>query len=232
MKNSKTYLKLLIVVGLVAVVGGSAGTFASFNAETTNAGNTFATGTLVLQNDVASSSCLSTGGGNTDTNTNSTNCGKVFDVDVQQPGDKSEVDLTLTNAGSLAASSLSVQAGTCVDSDAAAEGFHGTGNVCSALNLYIQEWDDAAHTTPTACWYGTTSATDTCDTAFTTGATLAAFGTGTHDISVGPAATGFAASGDPGDTRYFTIGVQLPSTANNTYQGRQAVASLSWKEAQ
>ena len=52
-KRFKQYLMLLTVVGLVAVAaGGGSGTFASFTAETTNAGNTFATGTLVLSNTV------------------------------------------------------------------------------------------------------------------------------------------------------------------------------------
>ena len=65
--------KVLLSMGVVAGIGAlaGAGTFATFTAQTTNPSNTFANGTLVLSNKVgAASACLSTGGGNTDTNSN------------------------------------------------------------------------------------------------------------------------------------------------------------------
>ncbi len=46
-KRIKQYLMLLTVIGLVSIASGS-GTFASFSAQTTNAGNTFSAGTLFL----------------------------------------------------------------------------------------------------------------------------------------------------------------------------------------
>ena len=39
-KRVKQYLMLLTVIGLIAVAANGAGTFASFSAQTTNAGNT------------------------------------------------------------------------------------------------------------------------------------------------------------------------------------------------
>src|SRR5690606_32179187 len=58
---------VLVLVGLVAAVG--VGAFASFNAQTSNPGNLFADGTLVLSNSVnGGTACLSTAGGTTDTN--------------------------------------------------------------------------------------------------------------------------------------------------------------------
>ena len=88
-KRFKQYLMLLTVIGLVAVAaGGGSGTFASFTAETTNAGNTFATGTIVLSNTVnTGTACLSTGAGTT-TDTNTFSCAdKFFNTTVSKPGD-------------------------------------------------------------------------------------------------------------------------------------------------
>lgn len=51
-KHVKQYLMLLLAVGVIAVSLSGGGTFASFNAETANPGNTFATGTLYLHDSV------------------------------------------------------------------------------------------------------------------------------------------------------------------------------------
>ena len=230
--TSKTYLKVLIVVGLLAVIGGGAGTFATFNAQTTNSGNTFATGTLVLSNTVGATTCLSTNGGNTNTNANSTGCSTVFNGTVKKPGDIAGGNVTLQNSGSLAASLLKLTATSCADSNASAESFHGTGSVCGALNFYVQEWNNSNFTGAFKCWYGG-GTTSTCDPTFAISPqTLAGFGTSPVDISAGPHATAFAPSGSSGDTRYFTIAVQLPSSADNSFQGRQAQLALTWEEDQ
>src|SRR4051794_23203313 len=64
----------ILATGLVATgLSGFtvAATVSTFNAETTNPTNKFASGTLVLSNKVNSGTlCLSTGGGSTDTNAN------------------------------------------------------------------------------------------------------------------------------------------------------------------
>lgn len=230
--TSKTYLKILIAVGVLAVIGGGAGTFATFNATTTNAGNTFATGTLVLQNTISATSCLSTGGGTTDTNINSVGCAKFFNTTISKPGDIAGANLTLQNQGSIAATILNLTASTCTDSNNLAESFHGTGSVCGALNFYVQEWSNAGFSTPFKCWYGGGTAT-TCDATFATSpVSLSGFGTGTHNISAGPGATAFTALGGAADSRWFTVAVQLPSTAGNNVQGRQAQVDLSWQEIQ
>lgn len=58
--RTKQYLMLLTVAGLIAIVGGSSsGTFASFNAEVSNTGNYFATGTLVLNDKSGTTTCTS-----------------------------------------------------------------------------------------------------------------------------------------------------------------------------
>lgn len=222
--TSKTYLKVLIVVGLLAVVGGGAGTFATFNATTTNPA-TFATGTLVLSNTVnAATACLSTGGGPV-TASNTFSCDALFSTTVSKPGDSASAHVTLQNSGSLAASTLSLQASSCVDSNNGAETFHGTGSLCTALHFYVQEWTSSSFATPFKCWYGDVGTT--CSPSFTS--TLAGFGTSPVDISVGPGSPpALAASG----LRYFTVAVELPGSADNTYQGRQAALALTWEESQ
>ena len=218
-KRVKQYLMLLTVVGLVSIASGS-GTFATFSAETTNAGNTFATGTIVLSNTVnAGSACLSSGsGGGVDTNINAA-CSAVFNATVQKPGTSALNDLDLLNSGSLDAATLKLTAGACVASDAAGQSFHGTGNPCTALDVYVQEWDDAVHTTAIHCWYGGAVVANTCDFSDNT-KTLAALATASP-LTLAGGLTG-------GAHRYFTIGVQLPSTAGNTYQGRAATDTLTW----
>jgi predicted ribosomally synthesized peptide with SipW-like signal peptide len=216
-KRVKQYLMLLTVIGLVSIASGS-GTFASFSAETTNPGNTFATGTIVLSNTVnAGSACLSSAI-SVDSNINAA-CSAVFNASVQKPGDSALNDLDLQNSGSLNAATLKLTAGACVASDAAGESFHGSGSPCTALDVYVQEWNNAAHTTATHCWYGGATVANTCDFTDNT-KTLGALATASP-LTLTGGLTG-------GAHRYFTIGVQLPSTAGNTYQGRAATDSLTW----
>ena len=229
--TSKTYLKVLIVVGVLALIGGGAGTFATFNATTTNAGNTFATGTLVLSNTIGATTCLSTGGGNTNSNTNSTGCAKFFNTTISKPGDISGANLTLQNVGSIAATVASLTKSACTTVDNPSKTFHGTGDLCGALNFYVQEWSNSGFSTPFKCWYGGGTAS-TCDATFATSPALLS-GFSSADISVGPSSPpAFAATTHTGDTRWFTVAVQLPSTAGNNMQGRQGQIDLTWTESQ
>ncbi len=58
-KRVKQYLTLLMAIGVIAVVAGGSGTFASFTAEVTHTGNTFATGTLLLHSTSGTTTCAS-----------------------------------------------------------------------------------------------------------------------------------------------------------------------------
>jgi predicted ribosomally synthesized peptide with SipW-like signal peptide len=215
----RTYLKVLLVLGVFAVVGGGAGTFASFNATVTNAGNTFATGTLVLQDGVGSTLCLSTGGGATDTNANSTGCAKVFNVSVKKPGDTASGTVDLQNVGSLNASHLTVTSSSCTASNATGESFHGTGDPCTVLDVYVQEVDGSSNNVK--CWYGGGAGGTTCS--FDDTKTVAALGgAGSADLS------GIAASA----TRHFVVGLELQPTAGNAFQGRAAAIDLTWQATQ
>jgi hypothetical protein len=78
-KRTKQYLMLLMVIGLVSVSAGGSGTFASFSAETTNAGNYFATGSLILNDKGGTNTCTSAGDLTNNANTANTNgCDTFF----------------------------------------------------------------------------------------------------------------------------------------------------------
>jgi hypothetical protein len=77
----KRYLMLLGAIGLVAVAaGGGAGTFASFNAEVTNNGNYFATGSLVLNDNGGTNTCTSAGAATNLNNVTTNGCDTFFTV--------------------------------------------------------------------------------------------------------------------------------------------------------
>jgi hypothetical protein len=220
--------KVLLTLGVVAGIGAlaGAGTFATFTAQTTNPNNVFADGTLVLSNKVdTGSACLSTGAGvDTDINDNAS-CDVAFDLSVQKPGDSATEDLALQDVGSLAASVLKTF-GTCTDGNSAGETYHGTGNPCSEVQFYVQQWADSGHLAVSHCLYGGVTVANTCDFSSAT-KTLRDFVTTYHDAGSGLSAGSLAHLG-AGDTTWFTIGVKLPSGANNTFQGRAATLALSW----
>jgi len=218
--------KILLSLGVVAGIGAlaGAGTFATFTAQTSNPTNTFANGTLVLSNTVGgAAACLSTGGGNTDTNANGS-CDTLFSLSVRAPGDSSTADLTLENAGSLAASALKVFSAACDDGDAAGEAYHGTGSPCGTVQLYVQQYSDA-FTTPSGCLYGGASGA-VCDFSDTS-KTLSTFVAAHPNLAGGLSAGTLAASGGA-DTTWIRIGVRLPSTAGNSLQGRAASMTFNW----
>ena len=215
----KQCLMLLTVVGLVAVAaGGGSGTFASFTAETTNTGNSFATGTIVLSNTVnGGTACLSTNGGATDTNINGA-CAAAYSVALKKPGDSYVGDqIDLKNVGSLSPSDLIFTAASCTDSNAVGETYHGTGSLCGALDVYVQEWTSNTYTTPSHCWYGGGTATTCAFSDTKTLTTLASAGAQTLTGAL-PAGT----------DRYFTVGVQMQSGAGNNMQGRATSSAVTW----
>ena len=219
-------LRMALTAGVAIGLGGftAAATVASFTAETTNPTNKFATGTLVLSNKVNSgTACLSTGGGNTDTNTNA-GCDNLFNLTAQKPGDTTSANLTLQNVGSIAASALKLFSSACVDSDATAQSYHGTGSPCGAVQLTVQQWSDSGFSVPVACLYGGTTVANTCD--FTdTAKTMGAYATAhTGSGNAQTIGTGLAANG----TGYFTVAVKMATTAGNSLQGRQAAMDFTW----
>ncbi|HEX9989311.1 MAG TPA: TasA family protein [Chloroflexia bacterium] len=220
--NAKKVLLTVMVLGMVTGVLTS-GTFATFTAQTTNPNNTFAAGTLVLSNTkTGGTTCLSTGGGNTDTNSNP-NCDQLINASVRKPGDTASQTLTIKNEGSLAASALKLFSTACANANSSGESYYGTGLPCGKVQLYIQQYSDAAFTTPSACLYGGATGV-TCDFSDAT-KTLAAFqgayNTSGNGLTIG---SGLA----PQAAVYVKVAMQLPSDANNSFQGRQATMDFNW----
>jgi hypothetical protein len=116
-KKTKRYLMLLAALGLIAIAAGSSGTFAGFNAEVANTGNTFQTGTLFLHDKGGVNTCTSESDANNQ-NIAGTGCDVLFTTPVITPGSTYPADLTLSNAGTLNASDIQFALGStgCVDS--------------------------------------------------------------------------------------------------------------------
>jgi predicted ribosomally synthesized peptide with SipW-like signal peptide len=222
--KSKTYLKFLVAAGVLAVVGGGAGTFATFNAETKNAGNTFATGTLLLSDSVHNgTACYSDSG-----SANAGSCSAIINTSNLYTNHTSSEFLTISNTGSLDSSDLKLFGSTCVNSTvgtfSAGSTLPHTGDVCAQLKLSLEQ-NATAGGTATACLVGSEvgSGDHSCDP--TQGDSLGAFLT-----SHGTATNGYDFAGDSiaaGASRYYTVHLYLPDE-NNTFQGRAATFDLTW----
>ena len=245
---TKKFFFGLLIFGIVASAAG-AGTFATFNATTTNPGNTFASGTLVLSNTSPNvSGCLSTSTGvATDTNTHS--CGAAFNFTNLEPTSTKTVQMTINNAGTLAASSFKFYSASCADSETGT--YHGTtGDICGDIQVYIQQTDSTFLTTSPhalACLYGTNTANvcsfNSSDTlaglATTSGATSSGSGSLTSYAGGDSASShGFTINGDgtnpgltAGGSSYFIIGLKMTDNgagADNQYQGLTATNEIDW----
>ena len=148
--RSRKLLLLLLVVGAIGAIG--VGTFASFNATTTNGSNTFQTGTIFLSNTVnTGTACLSYGtltGGTTFTNgNNNPNCSAFVNVTNSKPGDPAaSAVIRLQDAGSLNGN-LSLQLACSNGTPAAIHG--NTANVCNFIAITIQPC--ASYTSGSTC---------------------------------------------------------------------------------
>ena len=222
-----TPFKIVVSSCIVAVAAAfvTLSGFATFNAEATNLGNAFGYGTLVLSDTARSGVvCLSTGGGATDENVNP-GCDRLLDLATAKPGDSAVARLTLTNAGSLEASQFELFAPACTS--AVTESYSGTGDACGTLRFYVQRWTDASFTTPAACLYGGSSgaACTFGDATKTLGAFAAGYSSPEEALAIDGGLSARASV-------YITVGVELPSSAGNAYQGRGAALDLDWFLAQ
>lgn len=97
----------------------------------------------------------------------------------------------------------------------------GSGNPCAmgAAQLYIQELN--ANGTDKACWYPVTTTTCSFDPTYDLGYFVLDHPTLGTALVLGAGPTSLQA-------RYFKIGLQLPSTADNTLQGTEALFTLRW----
>jgi len=233
--KTKRYLVLLAAIGLIAAALGGSGTFASFNAEATNHGNTFQTGSLVLSNKVdTNAACFSSGAGNVN---NVNDCGAIFAIPTnwQPDGTTLSKNLTLENTGSLTPAALTWWAPLLTTAGATSGGtlvcnyehytpagtnpYVGTGNPCTALGMQIQEYD-SSFTTPTSSCVWPVAAV-ACSTNYAALSTLPDSGS---PLTI---AGGLA----PATPRYFKITIKYPASvgaADNAYQAEKTYFDLTW----
>jgi predicted ribosomally synthesized peptide with SipW-like signal peptide len=236
--KTKRYLILLAAIGLVAAALGGTGTFASFTAQTTNSGNYFATGTLLLSNKIpTASACLSGGDANHPGASGNVNaaCDIVLSGSNLYPGATAITGaVTIKNDGTINASDLMLSTAGCTPTiDTPTTSNFNTGNLCNSTLMYVQEWSGGIGGTATKCWFGKDDGANTCLTTFT-GATTAADSIGTFATTYGtpqnltpsPLSGLLPAAG----SRYFTVGLYLPSvgSGDNVFQGLRATFPLTW----
>ena len=239
MDRTKKILISMLVLGALAAVGG--GTYASFNAVTTNPGNTFQTGTILLANDknhtnANGTSCFSYGTltAGEFTNGNSNACSTLVTVASTKPSATvTTVVLDLKNVGSL--NGTLGMTTTC----ASADNLPASGNrsLCDRLAIRIQEC--ATYTNGnTSC---TTTSTTHCVYSSNGADTLAACAALGIPGAPGTAGSLTAMAALPASTTvatlnaatevWYEIDIQLPDTgagADNDVQGKTATFAFTW----
>jgi predicted ribosomally synthesized peptide with SipW-like signal peptide len=230
-KRIKQYLMLLGVIGLVAIASGG-GTFASFSAEVTNPGNTFASGTLFLHNTSGATTCTSESNSlNVNPGTgapNGNSCAILFNNINLQNGTDATADLALNNAGTINATDVKWDVPTCtVATNSAVTGSSttfGTAPTCANFYVTIQETGSSYLPSGNVYCAAGTNVSGTC-AAPTNAITLSAPSTPTNLLTTGGGAAPFAA----GATRYYVIDIHPAVTNDNTLQNRLVTFSLHWK---
>lgn len=214
----------MIVVGSMSFLTVT-GTFAIMSSDTGNSGSKIASGTLTFSNTVGTTgtACYSFNG---PLNANPSCDALLSSATLMYPGTLASAKVTIANDGSLDPSSLSVYMGSCTQtsSPSAPSYTSGGANPCglNGLQFYLQETNSSW--TPTKCWFpsGTTTCALTDSTLYAFANTYKSAGN-LLDLGAGPT---------NGQSRYFIVGMELPTTASNSLQGQEAQFSLTWGFAQ
>ncbi len=205
---------ILAAVILAALVPLSGVSLSTVNSQASNPGNVFAIGTLVLsERSPRGTTCVSVAG----TGAAVQDCGAIFQLTNQAPGQPGVARVAIRNAGTVPAGGLTLWAlGPCLDGPAG--DFHGTGDLCAHVRLSIH---DDGHD---QCFYPVT-APGGCP--LQPSATLASFGrTYTPDRPLHLRPDGLGA----GIT--YSFGLELDPAAGNDLQGLSAVVDFGWQLSQ
>ena len=231
--NLKRYLMLLAVVGLVAIAAGGSGTFASFNAQVTNPGNTFASGTLFLH-DQPNGGTWCTSESDTFNNQGSDTCLILFPSKDLTAGAQTAT-LDLHNAGKIDAANIQFKVSSCtVDKNTAATGstvVFGTDPTCADMYITVQETGsnyDTPTNTDVYCAFPTLATTCASPSSGATLASASSFQT----LKTTGAAT---ATLNQNTDKYYVITVEpnptlgSTPTTNNVLQNRIVTFALTWQ---
>lgn len=211
MNKGRRGLYFLAAAGLLSLgVGG--GTFATFNAQTTNPNNTFSTGSLTLTDNASSTTCFSysDSGSTTNLNTSGTSCGAAISLNnTNQTGSTDATGIvTLTNGGTIDPTTFEIQppsATDCVDS-------YGSTNTVASVTLT----SSSSSVTTTSSVSGITTGEGVSGTGIPTGTTVSSITPGTpNTIVLSKAATASAT-----ETLDFSIGTVNLDTSGTTLCGQ------------
>lgn len=180
----------------------------------------------------SATTCLSNGTGSV---ANTNQCDRLFDITDATPGETFRINLTLWNVDpDSEADAVDLRAfsgAVCQNGTVGPAPWGSNTNLCGAVQLKIQRYQDAARNVPTKCVYGGGTAT-ACD--WGAGRTLGHFSS-THTTM------GNGAQIDNnfviGEKAYLTIDVRLPNRGfdpdgrgrDNEYMGRTASLRFTWR---
>jgi hypothetical protein len=201
--------KVLTTMLVIGIAGStvSYGTFATFTAQTTNPGNTFASGTMTMTN-VAGSVVT---GSDCGSGTYGGTCATLFNLANLKPGaTASNNTVTITYTGSIPTTSFGVHAATHVAKDAASGAGCQATTPSDKINLVLKQGASIIFS-----------------------GTVAGFATA-HPVSTplslsgGTNGNGSAGVWSNTNSSVFTIEIGLDGSAGNTYQGCVSKIDLVW----
>jgi hypothetical protein len=220
---------LAVALGAVALLGLTAATtMGAFSATVANPVNQFSSGTIQLEEGVASTTCFSTGsgGGGNVTAANDGDCSSIDDLGAaadQVPGGTPvSTTVTVTNVGNDGTTTASLVASACSAAAASDDGGYVGADMagfCGKVDVTI------ADTTPGAtdqCVYPTLAGSCPAPSSAQTLASLSS-----QTLST-PVLSALAAGG----SATYVISVQLDASATNADQGLTATIPLTWSITQ
>ena len=201
---------ILTLMVLIASVSLLTGTAASLNATTVNPGVSFATGKLILSNQVRNRNpCLSRG--------DTVECDALF-PGVQVPGVPFAAQVTIQNVGTIPASSLSLWSSACSTRDSAGAGVHGGGDLCPLTSLSIHDDSHDICYFPVkaagACGIGSRATFADLVSRYSASSPL--------DLAIDHLGGGIV----------YSIVATIDGSVGNSYQGRVVDLTLTWKIVQ
>lgn len=214
------------ILATAALALTAAVTVSGFSAQVVNNANTFASGTMQLEESNGSTACYSTGSGSggTVSTTNSANCSinnLVGSLDQVPAGTPVSTTITMTNVGSSTASLESLVMGACSVGPAPDDnGYTGsdTTGFCSKVDFSIGISGQ--------CIYPA-NASAGCPGLPSGAGTLGAVAGTTFTTNSTPPLTLLT----PGSSQAYTFTVMLDSSATNADQGLQASMTMTWSQS-
>lgn len=233
-KRTKQYLMLLMAIGVVAVAASGSGTFASFSAQVTNPGNTFASGTLYLHNSDGTTSCTSESNSlnvNPGTGTGGNACAVLFNGINLATTSSATANLALNNAGSVNAQNIKFEVNNCTVTTNGGSTTFGTAPSCGDFYITIQEKTDGTYASNKFCAFGPGALAAACAAPANTVTLASSQAGGFANLSMdNGSGSATAANLAAGSTRYYTIRIDAnPPSGNNALQNRKVSFDLDWQ---